>query len=505
MQRVYGSFGAWGSWTCSLGLGLLVVASCGGSDAKRKVRAEDGGASGADSGLAGDVGLPGGGSDNAPATDGGVGGAIDSAAGYAGAPEASAGGAGGSSPEPGCVPETCAPGVCLNDVCEAVTTVDSNVNLSTASLTAGRACAEGIAYSVVGIAAATATLASAPAGDCLVPGDELLLINLQGTDLAHTHVGNWELLRLKSVSDVTVTFESAVRRVYGNGNNNAGLGTASSNQRVALLRVPRFGRLVVNEGAVVTANAWNGVLGGVVALRAAQLDLAGSVSAAALGYRGGRWSNDDITCSNSTLTEAGESIGGKGTPSTLRNLGASGGLGAGTNSFNSDNAVLSTPGHAEAGQAGFNPKGRTIGELGAPYGMPDATQLTFGSGPGGALHCDVSPPQATPYLYDAMSGQAGGIVLLLVDDLQVQATGSISATPPDATRSVAFAGGYVFLRGSKLSLGDGRVTALGSTGTQPSGPFAGQTNQASPGYIVLSAASVSGTTNPPAGAPAIGL
>jgi hypothetical protein len=390
-------------------------------------------------------------------------------------------------------------------VCEPVTTIDADVNLSTASLSANRTCAEGIAYSVVGISGATATLASAPAGDCLAAGDELLLINLQGTDVAHAHVGNWELLQLASIAGSTVTFQSAVRRVYGSGNNNADLGTTPTQQRVALLRIPRFGKLVVDAGATVTANAWNGVLGGVVALRAARLELSGSVSAAALGYRGGRWSNDDITCSDSILTDAGESIGGVGTPSTLRNLGASGGLGGGNTSFNSDNAVLGTPGHAQAGEPGFNPKGRTIGEVGAAYGSPDAAQLTLGSGPGGALHCDVAPPQATPYLYDAMQGRAGGIVLLLVDELQVEATGTISASPPNAARSVAFAGGYVFIRGTTLSLGEGRISALGSVGSQPTGPFAGQTNHASPGYIVLSAADVSGTTEPPASAAAIGL
>ncbi|MDF3071297.1 MAG: hypothetical protein K0R38_6898, partial [Polyangiaceae bacterium] len=41
--------------------------------------------------------------------------------------------------------ETCPDGVCLQGVCEAVTTVANDVSLSTTSLTAGRTCAEAVA------------------------------------------------------------------------------------------------------------------------------------------------------------------------------------------------------------------------------------------------------------------------------------------------------------------------------------------------------------------------
>jgi hypothetical protein len=388
--------------------------------------------------------------------------------------------------------------VCLQGVCELETIIDADVNLSSDAITAGRTCAEAIAYSVLSLTGTTATLAGVPEAGCLAAGDELLLINLQGTVAEHDNVGNWELLRVSDVSDDTVTFAGTTTRSYGTGASNAGLGTSAGSQRVALIRVPRFGRLVVNAGVTVTADAWQGVLGGVLALRAAQLELSGTLSAAELGYRGGRWSTDDITCSDSIQTEAGESIGGSGTPSTLHNLGASGGLGPGNTSFNSDNAVISTPGHAQAGVLGFNPKGRAMGELGAAYGSADGTKLTLGSGPGGALTCVETPPQPAPFLEVRVLQQAGGIALLLVDDLQVQPGGAISASPGDAPRDVAFAGGYVFISGSTLSLGESRVTALGSIGLAPSGPFAGQSNQASPGYIVVSGSNVTGTTEPAA-------
>ena len=442
----------------------------------------------------------------APASDGGasgegggtVGGAAGRAEGGSNAGGQSEAGAAGQ-PDVGCTPESCAPGACVNGACVPVTTISKNVNLSTTSLTDGRTCAEAVAYSVVALSGNSATLANAPANGCLAAGDELLLINLQGTSAAYQNVGNWELLTLSSVAGVTVKFTTSTVQFYGTApNGNAGLGVAKTTQRVALIRVPHFGKLIVEAGATVTANAWDGVLGGVLPLRAVELDLAGTLSAAALGYRGGRWSEGDYTCSNNVQTEAGESIDGTGTASTLRNLGASGGIAPGTASFNSDNAVVSTRGHAQPGVLGFNGKDRTIGEPGAAYGSANATKLTLGSGPGGALACTFNTTQPPPYLYTERATQAGGIALLLVDDLEVQATGLITATPPDAARDVAFSGGYIYVSGTTLALGDARVSALGSFGTVPLGPLAGQKNQASPGYVVLSAKRVSGTTTPAA-------
>ncbi|MDF3071296.1 MAG: hypothetical protein K0R38_6897 [Polyangiaceae bacterium] len=345
----------------------------------------------------------------------------------------------------------------------------------------------------------SATLATVPEAGCLAVGDELLLISLQGTPAAHDNVGNWELLRVTELAGANVVLSGAPIRSYGNAaGSNAGVGLTAAEQRVALVRVPRFGRLVVPPGVTVTADAWNGVLGGVVALRAKQLVLGGTVSAASLGYRGGRWSTDDITCSNSIQTESGESIGGSGTATTARNLGASGGVGAGDQSFNSDDVVVATPGHAQVGQVGFNPRGRTLGQPGAAYGVADGTRLTLGSGPGGALACVLDPQQPSPFLEVRATIQGGGVALLLVDDLQIEGTGAVTASPSNALRSIAASGGYVLLRGSTLALGTNRVTALGSVGGAPLGPFAGQTNRASPGYVVVSAPTVSGTTNPPA-------
>jgi hypothetical protein len=472
-------------------VGLVVVLACGSHDAKKRVRPDEaGGAAGerpvsegaggeATPGAGGEAGLSAGG---APANVGG-GDAADLAGGAGGAPTSAL-----------ACEDTCLDGACILDECVAVTTIAGDINLTTSPVTEGRACAEAPEYSVTALAPGQITLQGPVLDGCLEAGDELLLINLQGTPTETANVGNWELLHAESVAGNIVTLVTPKLRFYGSTlGSDANIGLVAGTQRVMLLRVPQFGKLVIGEGARVTAAAWDGKLGGVIALRARALSLAGQVDARQLGYRAGRSSDDDDTCSDSVATEAGESIGGLGGATTLRNNGGSGGLTAGNVSFQFNNPVMATPGHASNGEPGTNGQTRTIGQPGLAYGTNDGTRLTMGSGPGGELKCS-RPPGAAAALV-ATPGQAGGIALLLADELSVEATGSVDASPPDAVRDIAFSGGYVLMRGQRLDLGPDRVLARGSVGHGANTLVF--ENAASPGYIVADAAIVSGTTNPP--------
>jgi hypothetical protein len=372
------------------------------------------------------------------------------------------------------------------------TTVLASTNLTTATVTPGRTCADAPQFAVAALGDADATLASAPAAGCLGPSDEVLLIDLQGTSASNDGVGNWELLVVDQVDDARVAFTTPKTRIYDGADDGIG------DQKVALIRVPSFGDLTVGAGAVVTANRWNGATGGVVALRAGSMRVAGSISAAGLGYRGGRWSQDDADCNDDLPTEAGESISGRGGATTARNVGGSGGLSAVSGvSYNSNTPICASAGHAEPGQPGVNPVGRVIGEPGGTYGTPDGTRLTMGSGPGGNLTC--AGFWGSPRYVDEPWVLAGGIVLLLVDELTVAPSGSISATPPDQYRDVAGSGGYVLIRGGDLALGENRVTANGAHAISGSPPTAGKANRAGAGYVVLApSGSLSGTTSPAA-------
>jgi hypothetical protein len=83
-----------------------------------------------------------------------------------------------------------------------------------------------VSYNVVSFNAAgtEATLSTTPSYSvgnpsisCLYPGDEVLIINLQGTSTAYSNVGNYETLRIESINSNVITFKTAKTRYYGNG------------------------------------------------------------------------------------------------------------------------------------------------------------------------------------------------------------------------------------------------------------------------------------------------
>ena len=391
--------------------------------------------------------------------------------------------------------------VCANGTCMPPIVLGGDVNLSTGVLTPGRACAaESPTFSVTGVTATTATLASAPTADCLATGDEVLLVSMQGTPTANDNVGHFDLLKIANVSGSTVTFTTAKTQTYGasaEAGADNGIGTGATDQKVALLRVPQLGELTVPGGVTVNAAAWDGLTGGIVALRAHKLVVDGTISAAGLGYRSGRWSRDDADCSDSVQTESGESFTGPAVAQTANNGGAAGGLGpASSVSYNANTPMCAGAGHATAGEAGKNPNGRTLGTAGAAYGTNDGTSLTMGSGNAGNLTCAMGFPG--PALVATGPTTSGGVVMLLANDVEVGATGIISARGIDESRDTAASGGTIFIKGATVSLGTNRVSAIGATGTSTSGPFIGQTVKASDGYVIVSSANATGTTTPAA-------
>ncbi|HTQ06796.1 MAG TPA: hypothetical protein VMI54_23225 [Polyangiaceae bacterium] len=473
----------------------------------RTSTSEAGGAGESGSGAAGGTGAAT--SGGSAGTGGGATGGTGGTSGVAGTSgeagqggEAAGAGAGGESGSPNaCASDgaACDGGLCSGGKCVGSVVIEGTTDLTQGPLTAGRACAESPEFAVLSLTATSATLGSAPASDCLAAGDEVLLINLQGGGGQTTNIGNWELLTIRDLSADTVSFTTPKQRTYGAGaDSDDGIGSGVDDQKVALVRVPHFGALTIPAGQTLTSAAWDGSTGGVVALRAVTLDVAGTLSASSLGYRGGRWSTDSSECTENVGTEAGESIGGLGGQTTSHNAGGPGGLGAGSGlRFVDDTPICASAGHSAPGEPGINPNSRTPGEPGAAYGANDGSRLTLGSGAAGNITC--SDVDTGPGLKAVNAGVAGGIVFLLVDTLTVEPAGGISATPIDASRDVSASGGYIFIRGNDLSVGDQRVTAMGGVAHSGSSPTAGQSNQSSPGYIVLqSGNAVEGTTNPAA-------
>lgn len=281
------------------------------------------------------------------------------------------------------------------------------INLSTTSLTTGRTCPEMIRYSVTALTATTATTSAAPAAGCLNVGDEVLLINQQGQGAAVANVGNYELRRVTAVSGSTVTFQSPKTRFYGDGAaDDTNLGTARTNQRVMIQRVPNFGTFLTG-GGTLTADAWNGTNGGVFALRATrriQIN-GGGIDMAAKGYDGAP-TNTVVATSG----RQGETLNGLGAVEERNNFSASGGgrgegLGC-PGPFGTTGNAAGGAGHAIPGNRGTS---MCSGNGGAAIGSTLMTKLFFGGG-GGSGGTDGTLADNPP---GGAGGRGGGIVMLL--------------------------------------------------------------------------------------------
>lgn len=411
-----------------------------------------------------------------------------------------------STGEPVCVPgfpvtdgTACPDGTCQRGVCATPITIDGDVDLSVDTLVGNRTCAESPSYSVTSLSASAAVLSEAPADDCLQIGDEVMLINMQGAPGQTDAVGVWELLFVASVDGAEIAFESAKTRSYGaDGASDTGIGVGATDQKVVLLRVAQLGDVTVADVGTVTAGKWNGLAGGVLAVRASSIAVSGEIHMRSRGYREGQWSIGDSICNDSVHTESGESIAGPGAIDTARNAGGSGGItGAIGASYLNNVPLCASPGHATAGEPGANGGVRTVGEPGSAYGVGDASKLTMGSGSGGGVACglDVGVPAELRKRDDL----SGGIVALFVDSLTVEATGGISASSAARADRTAGAGGYVLIRGTDAALGTQQVTALGSLGEVDNSAGIDATNKASDGFIVIDASgTVTGETAPAA-------
>lgn len=169
----------------------------------------------------------------------------------------------------------------------------SGNSINTTNYITGRSCADGgdaVNYSVTALTLTTATLESNPSAGCLNIGDEVLIINLQGTSVYYGNVGNWETLKIAGIANNVVSFTSAKQYYYGDtAGSDANIGLSTSNQTVMLQRVPNYNNVTIsNANTQMNPDYWvkpTGVAnngageGGVLFFRAS-----GTVSIAASAY-----------------------------------------------------------------------------------------------------------------------------------------------------------------------------------------------------------------------------
>ncbi|MBI2033835.1 MAG: fibronectin type III domain-containing protein [Candidatus Liptonbacteria bacterium] len=199
--------------------------------------------------------------------------------------------------------------------------------------------------------------------------DEIILINLQGTNTDNADVGNFEFIKIASVpNSTTLNLSTPVQKTYG--------GVTFANQKIIAQRVAQWTTVTINSSGTLTANDWLGSSGGIIAFRATgqvTINAGGIISASGLGYRGGT-SGATVGGTNG---ESYDGIVGSGGDDTV-----SGGTGGqfGTNGGGaSSNAGLS--GVVPCGICDPSPAGTRGG--GGGGGNADASATVDGAGGGG--------------------------------------------------------------------------------------------------------------------------
>lgn len=310
-----------------------------------------------------------------------------------------------------------------------------------------RAFPDAVAYPVSAIDGARVFVSGT---DGLAAGDEVLLVVAQGgVDVA----GDIALAQVLAVEEGVLTLDTAPSLAVGT---------------TFVQRVPSYDTVTVRAGGILTAGAWNGATGGVLALRVGSLiiESGGAVSMDARGYRGGGTG----TAYNVDGFQ-GESFGGLGAggASSLDGYNEANGAWAANGGGGGCNVGGGGGEHAGGATPGISWDGvATPPAAGAMYGEG---RLTFGSGGGGVVNLGAG---AGP------GGAGGGAILVYAGTIEVQGALSADGGASSAWAAGSYtygagggAGGTVWLDAAAMTLVEGAVTVDGGAGyaavTRPGG------------------------------------
>lgn len=315
-----------------------------------------------------------------------------------------------------------------------------------------------------------------------------------------TNAGTYELATVQSVSNNIVTLTAALAHDYSS--------TGGSNHAQVVV-VATYEDIDVTAAGSITAPAWNGTTGGILAMKASSLSVEGTISMTGSGFRGAHHTSADNVCGYAcTVGTSGESPVGVGAIDTSNN-GAGGGGGA----QGQDCGMGGGGAYGSVGGDGVNNVTGACIDLanpatspgGATFGAADLSQTLAFGGAGGEGGADEDGNNPGP------GGNGGGIVFIVSPSVTV--TGSIQANGAIGGDGVAFdstcnigggcgmggggggAGGAVRLQSTTATLGATLVTAQGAIGGTCT---CGATNSGAggDGRIGVKGTTITGTTAP---------
>ncbi len=275
------------------------------------------------------------------------------------------------------------------------------------------------------------------------------------------NAGEWELATVVKIDANDVYVAPKLHGDYG---------SLAGGQAI---RVPQYNSVTIASGGALTAPAWNGLQGGILAFMVkGKLDVQAGGVVTMLG-KGSRGDLSPPSCQACGAGLQGESIIGTPAYSSLPN-GTGGGAGLGGDSC----SMGGGGGHATKGGSGVNNSTglcKTNGNAsgGLPFGVPSLTSRVVFGGAGGEGGRSFNGG------YPGVGGNGGGIILIFANNLTV--AGLITANGGKGGNGVVTgsgcgftgcgmggggggAGGAIRLDVNTATLGDNLVVALGAGG-----------------------------------------
>lgn len=251
-----------------------------------------------------------------------------------------------------------------------------------------------------------------------------------------TGAGAWELNYISGYTAGTIKTRFALTNTY----------TDSGASQAQVIQLKQYSSFTQNSGHTLTAKAWDGNVGGIIAfLCNGATTITGTLSVAGKGFLG----TGAVAGKPGTQGEGTDGAGGTASSNPNGNGGGGGGDGGGS--------VNGGGGGGGNGAAGSN-GGGSIANGGSTSGVAALTSMTFGGGGGEGSDGTVV----------GAGNQGGGIIVLISRTITI--TGAVGAYGIDGGSGGAGAGGGGGAGGSCLikaqtaTLGSSLIAASGGSG-----------------------------------------
>lgn len=311
---------------------------------------------------------------------------------------------------------------------------------------------DAVAWRVRALEGARVELGTSPDG--VAAGDEVILAVLQGPRGDHHAVGAFAFASVEAVDETGLLLTSGPALESG---------LDATDWRIVIQRVPRYDTVTVRAGGTLTAGAWNGETGGILAFRvsgALTVESGGRVTVTGMGYAGGA-----TGAIYNVDGWQGESLEGTGIGGATSGAGYNESNGAWAANLGGGGCNVAGGGGEHAGGASASVSWNGTATAPRAGGIQgDPSLLVLGSGGGGVVNLAGS---------SGPGGAGGGILYVEADSLVATGGDAVTASGADATSwavgtwsygAGGGAGGSARLLVETLVLGEGSLAALGGLG-----------------------------------------